>query len=108
MAPFGGKSLADAVSGIGGNGVGGALAAVAAALLVRLFAGPGIALLPENEADDDYAETEDGGGDSIRPVTIRLRNITCSLSDKSSKSVSTFLLLLHVSIARILVFPISR
>jgi ABC-type multidrug transport system fused ATPase/permease subunit len=87
MAPFGGKSLADVVSGIGGNGVGGALAAVAAALLVRLFAGPGIALLPEDEAEDDYAETEDGGGDSIRPVTIRWRNITCSLSDKSSKSV---------------------
>lgn len=100
MAPFGGKSLVDAVSGIGGNGVGRALAAVAAALLVRLFAGPGIALLPEDEADDDYAETEDGGGDSspgkIRPVTIRWRNITCSLSDKSSKSVRTFLLLLHV------------
>lgn len=103
MAPFGGKSLVDAVSGIGGNGVGRALAAVAAALLVRLFAGPGIALLPENEADYDYAETEDGGDSSpgkIRPVTIRWRNITCSLSDKSSKSVSTFLLLLHVSETR--------
>ncbi|EOA23550.1 hypothetical protein CARUB_v10016744mg [Capsella rubella] len=90
MASFGGKSIVDAVSGIGGNGVGRALAAVAAALLVRLFAGPGIALQPENEADDDYAEPEDGGDSSpgkIRPVTIRWRNITCSLSDKSSKSV---------------------
>lgn len=97
MAPFGGKALVDAVSGIGGNGVGRLLAAVAAAMLVRLFSGPGIALLPENDTDDDFSETEGAGeedGDSspgkVRPVTIRWRNITCSLSDKSSKSVRTF------------------
>ncbi|CAN6848143.1 unnamed protein product [Brassica oleracea] len=93
MAPFGGKSFADAVSGIGGNGVGRLLAAVAAAMLVRIFSGPGIALLPENDAEDDFSDTEGAGDDSssspgkVRPVTIRWRNITCSLSDKSSKSV---------------------
>ncbi|CAN6856412.1 unnamed protein product [Brassica oleracea] len=97
MAPFGGKSFADAVSGIGGNGVGSLLAAVAAAMLVRIFSGPGIALLPENDAEDDFSDTEGAGdedGDDsssspgkVRPVTIRWRNITCSLSDKSSKSV---------------------
>lgn len=97
MAPFGGKSFADAVSGIGGNGVGRLLAAVAAAMLVRIFSGPGIALLPENDAEDDFSDTEGAGdedGDDsssspgkVRPVTIRWRNITCSLSDKSSKSV---------------------
>lgn len=93
MAPFGGKSFADAVSGIGGNGVGSLLAAVAAAMLVRIFSGPGIALLPENDAEDDFSDTEGAGDDSssspgkVRPVTIRWRNITCSLSDKSSKSV---------------------
>ncbi|CAH8386956.1 unnamed protein product [Eruca vesicaria subsp. sativa] len=96
MAPFGGKSFADAVSGIGGNGVGRLLAAIAAAMLVRIFSGPGIALLPENDAEDDFSETEGAGdeedGDDsspgkVRPVTIRWRNITCSLSDKSSKSV---------------------
>lgn len=98
MAPFGGKSIADAVSGIGGNGVGRLLAAVAAAMLVRFFSGPGIALLPENEADDDFSDAEGAGdGDDssspetkVRPVTIRWRNITCSLSDKSSKSVRAF------------------
>lgn len=101
MAPFGGKSLVDAVSGIGGNGVGRVLAAVAAAMLVRLFSGPGIALLPENDADGDFSETEGSGGEEdgdsspgkVRPVTIRWRNITCSLSDKSSKSVRTLVFL---------------
>lgn len=102
MAPFGGKSFVDAVSGIGGNGVGRLLAAVAAAMLVRIFSGPGIALLPENEADDDFSDTEETGDDSspgkVRPVTIRWRNITCSLSDKSSKSVRKISLPPHVSI----------
>ncbi|KAK3040743.1 hypothetical protein RJ639_029265, partial [Escallonia herrerae] len=82
--------------GIGGKGgVGQVLAAVAAALLLRLFAGPGPALLPENEADEEggeggAGEVGDGGAPitgKVSPVTIRWTNITCSLSDKSSKSV---------------------
>ncbi|KAI9168738.1 hypothetical protein LWI28_001310 [Acer negundo] len=99
MVVFGGKKVGQAVAGIGGNGVGQILVAVAAALLVRLFSGPGPALLLENEyssGDDD--EKNDAAGDSdttgeaqvpdkVFPVTIGWRNITCSLSDKSSKSV---------------------
>ncbi|KAK2635346.1 hypothetical protein Ddye_030138 [Dipteronia dyeriana] len=100
MVVFGGKKFGQAVAGIGGNGVGQLLVAVAAALLVRVFSGPGPALLPGNEyssgGDDD--EQNDAAGDSdttgeaqvpdkVFPVTIRWRNITCSLSDKSSKSV---------------------
>ncbi|KAM7484628.1 hypothetical protein LguiA_000637 [Lonicera macranthoides] len=77
--------------GIGGKGggVGQILAAVAAALFLRLFTGPGPALLPENEAeeyetpDDDQAQVTG----KISPVIIRWTNITCSLSDKSSKSM---------------------
>ncbi|KAL5761107.1 hypothetical protein ACOSQ2_019945 [Xanthoceras sorbifolium] len=101
MVVFGGKKVGQAVAGIGGNGLGQVLAAVAAALLVRLFSGPGPALLPENEyssGDGDEDEKNDAAADSdttgeaqvpgkIFPVTIRWRNITCSLSDKSSKSV---------------------
>ncbi|KAK1552938.1 hypothetical protein Q3G72_026031 [Acer saccharum] len=103
MVVFGGKKIGQAVAGIGGNGVGQVLVAVAAALLVRLFSGPSPALLPENEyssGDDD--EQNDAAGDSdttgealvpdeVFPVTIRWRNITCSLSDKSSKSVKFLL-----------------
>ncbi|XP_052186008.1 ABC transporter G family member 7 isoform X2 [Diospyros lotus] len=76
------------------GGVGQVVAALAAALLLRLFSGPGPAYLPENEAEDE----KDGGGDGIdggespsagkvSPVTIRWSDITCSLSDKSSKGV---------------------
>ena len=96
MVVFGGKGVAQMV-GLGGNGVGQVLAAVAAALLFRLFSGPGPAMLPENEAEDDGDEIAgDGeGGEApisgkVFPVTILWRNITCSLSDKSSKSVSYF------------------
>lgn len=71
------------------GGVGQILTAIAAALLLRLFSSPGPALLPENEAEDDR---EGDSGDApvpgkVSPVTIRWTNITCSLSDKSSKSV---------------------
>lgn len=57
--------------------------------MLRLFSSPGPALLPENEAEDDR---EGDSGDApvpgkVSPVTIRWTNITCSLSDKSSKSV---------------------
>lgn len=70
-----------------GGGVGQLLAAVAAALLLRLFSGPGPELLP----DDDDNEEEKGHAPvkgKVAPVTIRWTNINCSLSDKSSKSVS--------------------
>ncbi|KAF8390038.1 hypothetical protein HHK36_024559 [Tetracentron sinense] len=82
--------------GFGGNGVGQILAAVAAALLLRLFSGPGPALLPENEVEvdddeDDHAGKGDGGESPIPvtvfPVTIRWCDITCSFSEKSGKTV---------------------
>ncbi|XP_010554427.1 PREDICTED: ABC transporter G family member 7-like [Tarenaya hassleriana] len=94
MVGFGGKSLVHVVSGIGGNGVSRVLAAMAAGLLFRLFSGPGLTLLPDSDADDGDGEM-DGAGDEdeasfprkVRPVTILWKNITCSLSDKSFKSV---------------------
>ncbi|CAA7037481.1 unnamed protein product [Microthlaspi erraticum] len=88
MAPFGGKSLVDAVSGIRGNGVGRVLAAVAAAMLVRLFclfSGPGIAYYPRTTPTvislrrKDQEEDGDLSPRKVRPVTIQWRNITCSL-----------------------------
>ncbi|WMV28328.1 hypothetical protein MTR67_021713 [Solanum verrucosum] len=76
-----------------GSGVGQLLAAVAAALLLRLFSSPGPAILPDNEDVPD----DDGGRGSendeatvtgkVLPVTIRWTNITCSLSDKSANTV---------------------
>ncbi|XP_016509281.2 ABC transporter G family member 7 isoform X1 [Nicotiana tabacum] len=85
MLPIGGK----------GGGVGQLLAAVAAALLLRFFSSPGPALLPENEAlpdDDNEKKSENGEAPApitgkVAPVTIKWTNITCSLSDKSSKTV---------------------
>ncbi|KAK6122371.1 hypothetical protein DH2020_043881 [Rehmannia glutinosa] len=72
-----------------GGGVGQLLAAVAAALLLRLFSAPGPELLPEALPED---EDEEEKGDApvkgkVAPVTIKWTNINCSLSDKSSKSV---------------------
>lgn len=75
----------------GGKGVGQILAAVAAALLLRLFSGPGPALSPEDESDGGGDEEIENGEDKatgkVSPVTIRWSNITCSLSDKSSQAV---------------------
>ncbi|KAH7516393.1 hypothetical protein FEM48_Zijuj10G0130300 [Ziziphus jujuba var. spinosa] len=94
MLGFGGKKVGNMVVGFAGNGLGQALTAVAVALLLRLFSGPGPALLPGTETDEDgaYEENEDDEAETtatgkVIPVTIRWRNITCSLSDKSSKSV---------------------
>ena len=94
MAQFGGKKVGQMVLGFGGSGLGQALAAVAAALLIRLFSGPGPALLPDSELSDHDENVIDDKGDSpvagkVIPVTIRWRNLTCSLSDKSAKSVSS-------------------
>lgn len=91
MAGFGGKGVGQIVAGFGESGLGKALAAIAAAFLLRLFSGPGPALSPENDAEDQDVDDQNdvGGGDTgnVVPVTIRWRNITCLLSDKSSKSV---------------------
>lgn len=80
----------------GGKGVGQILAAVAAALLLRLFSGPGPELSPEDESDGggdgEFENGEDKATGKVSPVTIRWSNITCSLSDKSSQAVSFILL----------------
>ncbi|KAK4376369.1 hypothetical protein RND71_002665 [Anisodus tanguticus] len=87
MLPIGGK----------GGGVGQLLAAVAAALLLRLFSSPGPVILPENEAfpdDDEERESENGEAPvtgKVAPVTIKWTNITCSLTDKSSNTVKFLL-----------------
>ncbi|KAK5842552.1 hypothetical protein PVK06_004924 [Gossypium arboreum] len=88
---FGAKKVGHMVSGIGGNGMGQILAAMAAALLFRLFSGPGPASLPEDETceENDSVNGDDAppSAGKVFPVTITWRNITCSLSDKHSKSV---------------------
>ncbi|KAA3465892.1 ABC transporter G family member 7 [Gossypium australe] len=88
---FGAKKVGHVVSGIGGNGMGQILAAMAAALLIRLFSGPGPASLPEDETceENDSVNGDDAppSAGKVFPVTITWRNITCSLSDKHSKSV---------------------
>lgn len=93
MVGLGAKKVGQ-IASFGGKGAGQVLAAAAVALLIRLFSGPGPALPPE---DDEPGRSDgdgdgDGGGEApaaggVRPVTIRWRNITCSVSDKSSKSV---------------------
>lgn len=93
MVSFGGKKVGQVVTTVGGNGVGHVLAAVAAALLLRFFSGPGPALSIDDAAEDEQeADADDGAPDSrkIAPVTIRWRNVTCSLSDKSPKPVSVW------------------
>ena len=96
MVVFGGKKVGQVVAEIGGNGLGQILVAVATAFLFRLFFGPGPTLPPEaNQEDRDDFTGDSESSDSIIdnkvfPVTIRWHNITCSLSDKSSKSVSSF------------------
>ncbi|MBA0636748.1 hypothetical protein Godav_025067, partial [Gossypium davidsonii] len=88
---FGAKKVGHVVSGIGGNGMGQILAAMAAALLIRLLSGPGPASLPEDETceENDSVNGDDAppSAGKVLPVTITWRNITCSLSDKHSKSV---------------------
>lgn len=86
-----------------GGGLGQLLVAVGAALLLRVFSAPGpAALLLDNEEDDEDEMNGDAGEDAtvtgkVLPVTIKWTNITCSLSDKSSQSVSTLLLSLFVA-----------
>ncbi|KAG5128469.1 hypothetical protein JHK82_029304 [Glycine max] len=91
MAGSGGKKVHQMIVGFGGSGLGQVVIAVAVSFLVRVFSAPGPALSPESEADDvpendsDDAEAPTSG--KVTPVTIQWRNINCSLSDKSSKSV---------------------
>ncbi|KAL2518897.1 ABC transporter G family member 7 [Abeliophyllum distichum] len=75
------------IGGKGGGGVGQLLAAVAAALLLRLFSAPGPEILPETVPDDEEGDHEAPVKGKVSPVTIKWTNINCSLSDKSSKSV---------------------
>ncbi|KAL2546044.1 ABC transporter G family member 7 [Forsythia ovata] len=75
------------IGGKGGGGVGQLLAAVAAALLLRLFSAPGPEILPENIPDDEERDREAPVKGKVSPVTVKWSNINCSLSDKSSKSV---------------------
>ncbi|KAG4998512.1 hypothetical protein JHK85_029951 [Glycine max] len=92
MAGSGGKKVHQMIVGFGGSGLGQVVIAVAVSFLVRVFSAPGPALSPENEADDvpendsDDAEAPTSG--KVTPVTIQWRNINCSLSDKSSKSLT--------------------
>ncbi|KAL3830815.1 hypothetical protein ACJIZ3_019617 [Penstemon smallii] len=69
------------------GGLGQLLAAVSAALLLRLFSAPGPALLPEPEPEDEETNGDVSVKGKVSPVTIKWTNINCSLSDKSSNSV---------------------
>lgn len=81
------------------GGLGQLLLAVGAALLLRMFSAPGPALLLDNEEEEEENDYEtnidDAGKDApvvtgkVFPVAIKWKNITCSLSNKSSQSVST-------------------
>ncbi|CAN1241549.1 ABC transporter G family member 7 [Linum perenne] len=89
--------MAGQVLRFGGSGLGQIVTAAAVALLLRLFSGPGPALSPESEFDPDDIEKNDDDDDKngghapaagkVVPVTIRWRNINCSLLDKRSEFV---------------------
>uniref|UniRef100_A0A1D1ZJP5 ABC transporter G family member 7 n=1 Tax=Anthurium amnicola TaxID=1678845 RepID=A0A1D1ZJP5_9ARAE len=94
---FSGKG-ARALRAAAGSGLGQVLAALAAAFVLRLLAGPGPALPTAPEEEEEEDEAQDGSGDSgaragaghagrVPPVTIRWSNITCTLSDKRGKTV---------------------
>ncbi|GFZ21464.1 ABC-2 type transporter family protein [Actinidia rufa] len=88
MVVLGGGKGVGQMLGLGRKGgVGQILAAVAAALVLRLFSGPGPALLPEDDGDGESDDVEAQNTGKSPPVTLRWSNITCSLSDKSSKAV---------------------
>ncbi|KAG7032043.1 ABC transporter G family member 7 [Cucurbita argyrosperma subsp. argyrosperma] len=96
MVKFDGQRVGRTVMSLGGNGVGQVLVAVAAAFLVRHLSGPEPALPSECDIELEDGEKEDGDievgeeapvSGKVTPVTIRWCNISCFLSDKSSKSV---------------------
>ncbi|VAH70968.1 unnamed protein product [Triticum turgidum subsp. durum] len=73
------------------KGLGQLLAALAAALFLRVVAaGAGPALLPPAE-DDEGEDLEAGEGGGVRPVTIRWARVTCALKNKRG-DVARFLL----------------
>jgi hypothetical protein len=87
--------------GIEVKGLGQLLAALAAALFVRVITGLGPALpplgledaAPPEEVGDEESQAEGGGGVPRPPsVTIRWGRITCALSDKHGATVSHCLL----------------
>ncbi|KAM3198297.1 hypothetical protein ACQJBY_073443 [Aegilops geniculata] len=64
------------------KGLGQLLAALAAALFLRVVAaGAGPALLPPAE-DDEGGEGDVEAGEGVRPVTIRWARVTCALKNK--------------------------
>jgi len=66
------------------KGLGQLLAALAAALFLRVVAaGAGPALLPPAEEEEEGdAEAGERGGGGVRPVTIRWARVTCALKNK--------------------------
>ncbi|PIA63632.1 hypothetical protein AQUCO_00201164v1 [Aquilegia coerulea] len=86
---FGGKKVGEII-GKPGNGMGQILVAVAVAFFFRLITGPGPSLLPEPEEQHTGEEEDESVAPTTGkpvPVTIQWKNITCSLSDKSGKTV---------------------
>ncbi|GER44628.1 ABC transporter G family member [Striga asiatica] len=75
------------VGGKGGGGIGQVLAAVAAALLLRLFSAPGPEVLSEALPEDEEEKGDVPAKGKVVPVTIKWANINCALADKSSQSV---------------------
>ncbi|XP_047341366.1 ABC transporter G family member 7 isoform X2 [Impatiens glandulifera] len=95
MVLINGAKSVGRIVGIGGKGgVGQVLGAVAFALLFRLFSGPKLSQFPETDSEDDddgadggFDDEEVHSGGKVTPVTLRWSNISCALSDKSSKSI---------------------
>lgn len=67
------------------------LAALAAAVAVRLLAAPPHAQADETEAEMDRKEQEEDSVDAIEPVELRWKNICCVLSDKAKENVKYLL-----------------
>lgn len=96
---FGGKG-ARALKVAAGSGLGQVLGALVAAFFLRLVTGPGpellVAPVEEEEGEDAQSKSEDpeapagaASAGGLTPVTIRWSNITCTLSDKRGKVVSS-------------------
>ncbi|KAH7658548.1 Sulfate-transporting ATPase protein [Dioscorea alata] len=79
---------------LAGNGLARMLAALAAALFIRVITSPGPALPPPNDDPEsgstDINDDEESTGE-VSPVTIRWNRITCFISDKRGKSVKFLL-----------------
>ncbi|KAF6138891.1 hypothetical protein GIB67_025620 [Kingdonia uniflora] len=73
--------------GIGGNGVGQILAAITAALLIRLFSYHRSRTRPDDDEPENNEPESVAIAGNVVPVSIQWRNINCSLSEKSGKTV---------------------